>query len=76
MLFFFALNRTFLSFSTFLAKFDRVVINDTAVNGLAISVRFVAYRARYIQSGEMSSYGLAMAVGAIVLVSIWWFIEG
>ena len=75
-LFFFALNRIFLSFGTFLSKFDRVVINDTAVDGLATSIRCVAYRARYIQSGQMYSYGLAMAVGAIVFIYIWWFIEG
>ena len=76
MLFFFALNRIFLSFGTFLSKFDRIVINDTAVDGLATSIRFVAYRARYIQLSQMYSYWLAMAVGAIVLIATWWFIEG
>ena len=74
-IFFFALNRIFLSFGTFLSKFVRIVINDTGVDGLATSIRFVAYRARSLQSGQIYSYELAIAVGAIVLISIWWFIE-
>jgi len=54
------------------ALFDRVVINDTGVDGLAISVRLSAMRTRVIQTGYLYTYGAAMVFGVVGLALIWW----
>ena len=61
-----------LAFGRFVALFDRVVVNDTAVDGSADSVKASGFRVRFAQTGRLYNYGMAMAVGAIVLALIWW----
>ena len=65
-------DRAVLALGAFVALFDRIVINDTGVDGTAKSLLLSALRLRYIQSGRMYNYGLAMAVGVISLSVIWW----
>ena len=65
-------DRAVLAFGAFVALFDRIVINDTGVDGTAKSLVLSALRLRYVQSGRMYNYGLAMAVGVISLSVIWW----
>ncbi|MCH7787374.1 MAG: NADH-quinone oxidoreductase subunit L, partial [Chloroflexi bacterium] len=62
-------------FSRFVAFFDRVVVNDTLVNGTAWSVMLSALRVRLIQTGRMPNYGLAMALGVLGLALIWWVVQ-
>ena len=62
-------------FSRFVAFFDRVVVNDTLVNGTAWSVMLSALRLRLIQTGRMPNYGLAMALGVLGLALIWWVVQ-
>jgi len=66
------IDRVVLSFSRFVALFDRIVINDTAVNGSAVSVWLSALRLRYVQTGRMYNYGMAMALGVFGLAVVWW----
>ena len=66
------IDRVVLSFSRFVALFDRIVINDTAVNGSAVSVWLSALRLRYAQTGRMYNYGMAMALGVFGLAVVWW----
>lgn len=66
------IDRIALSAAAACSRFDRAVINDRGVDGPAILVRLSALRARYIQSGRVYNYGLAMALGILVLAGVWW----
>ena len=71
-----AIDRLVLVFGRLVAVFDRVVVNDTAVDGSAETVRSSGIQMRYIQSGRVYNYGLAMALGVVVLAVIWWVALG
>ena len=66
------IDKIVLAFGGFLAAFDRIVINDGGVDGPALLVRFSAFRARYVQTGRMYNYGLAMTLGVLGLALVWW----
>ena len=68
--------RIVLAFSSAVAAFDRIVVNDTGVDGPALLVRFSAFRARFVQTGRLYNYGLAMALGILVLAALWWMRAG
>ncbi len=68
------IDRVVLAFSGFVAVFDRVVINDTGVDGSAFSVMLSAMRLRYIQSGRLYNYGLGMSLGVFAFSVIWWLL--
>ncbi len=65
-------DRVVLAFSTFIALFDRIVVNDTGVNGIADSVRRSGNNLRYHVTGRVYNYALGMVVGAVVLGILWW----
>ena len=67
-----AIDRVVLVAAGAVALFDRVVVNDTGVDGPADSVRLSALRARAVQTGLLFTYGAAMALGVVVLAVIWW----
>ncbi len=67
-----AIDRVVLAFSRFVALFDRIVVNDTGVDGSAMTVILSALRLRHLQSGRMYNYGMAMALGVIGLTLVWW----
>jgi NADH-quinone oxidoreductase subunit L len=71
-----AVDRVVLATSRFVALFDRIVVNDTGVDGSAWTVMLSALRLRYVQSGKVYNYGMAMAVGALGLGLIWWALAG
>ena len=56
-----SIDRVFLALGRLVALFDRVIVNDTGVDGPALSVWLSAMRVRYIQSGLMYTYAMAMA---------------
>ena len=66
------IDRVVLGFSSFVALFDRIVINDTGVDGSAVSVWLSALRLRYVQTGRMYNYGMAMALGILGLAVVLW----
>ena len=66
------IDRVVLVTAGLVALFDRVVINDTGVDGPAVSVRMSALKARGIQTGYLFTYGAAMALGVVALSLIWW----
>lgn len=68
------IDRVVLGVGRFVAVFDRVVINDTGVDGTAFSVMLSAMRLRYIQSGRLYNYGLGMSLGVLGLSVIWWLL--
>ena len=56
------------------ALFDRVVINDPAVDGSAISIYLSALKTRVLQTGYLFTYGAAMVIGACGLAILWWIL--
>ena len=65
-------DRVVLTFSAFVAFFDRVVINDVGVNGPADTIRRLGVTLRLHVTGRVYSYALAMVLGAIGLAVFWW----
>ena len=61
-----------LGLANFMALFDRIVVNDTGVNGTGRSVFLSGLRLRYIETGKVYNYALGMAVGVVVVALIWW----
>ena len=68
------IDRVVLTLSRFTALFDRIVVNDTGVDGPAVTVMLSALRMRYVQTGKMYNYGAAMALGIAGLVLVWWVV--
>ena len=68
------IDRIALAFSRFVAVFDRVVVNDTGVDGPAWSVMLSAVRMRLVQTGRLYNYGLVMALGVLGLAMLWWLV--
>jgi len=65
-------DRVVLVFSRFVGLFDRVVVNDIAVNGPANGIRLVGVALRVHVTGNVYSYALGMVLGAIGLGIVWW----
>ena len=68
------IDRVVLTLSRFTALFDRIVVNDTGVDGPAVTVMLSALRMRYVQTGKMYNYGAAMALGIVGLALVWWVV--
>ena len=58
----------------FVAVFDRAVVNDVGVDGPADMVKLSGLRMRFVQTGRIYNYGMAMAAGVVVLALIWWVV--
>ena len=52
------------------AWYDRVIVNDTGVNGPADATRFGAFLLKFHETGLMPNYALLMTVGVVVLAVI------
>ena len=68
------IDRVVLVLARLVATFDRVVVNDTAVDGAADSVKSSGLRMKFVQTGRLYNYGMAMAAGVVVLALIWWVV--
>ena len=66
------IDRIALTFSRFIALFDRAIVNDRAVDRPAIAIWLTGRWLRLTQTGQMQNYGIAIAAGAIALTLIWW----
>ena len=65
-------DRVVLVFSAFIGFFDRVVVNDMAVNEPANSVKRSSLSLRRHVTGRVYNYALVMVVGAVGLAVAWW----
>ena len=65
-------DRVVLAFSGLVALFDRVVVNDLAVDGLAHSVRRLGVTLRLHVTGHVYTYALGMTLGTVGLAIFWW----
>jgi NADH-quinone oxidoreductase subunit L len=68
------IDRAVLPFSRVIAWFDRAVVNDTGVNGPALSVWISAIALKFVQTGRVYNYGMAMALGIVTLALVWWIV--
>ncbi len=69
------IDRIVLVLGRFIAAFDRVVVNDTAVDGTGDSVKISGFRMKFVQTGRIYNYGMAMAAGVVILSLIWWIVQ-
>ena len=54
------------------AVFDRIVVNDGGVNGTGNTVVTAGRRLRYLVTGKVYNYGMAMALGVVVVALLLW----
>ena len=50
--------------------FDRVVVNDTGVNGTGELTDYAGWLGKHLQTGKLPNYALAMVVGVVVLAIV------
>ncbi len=63
------------TFARWLTVFDRVIVNDTGIDGVGNSTKKSADRLKYFQSGYLYNYSLVMVIGLFLMAIIWWVIE-
>ncbi len=66
----FTIDRVVLGLATVVAYFDRWVVNETGVDGSAQGISFAGYRLKFLQTGRIPNYALAMAIGVVVLALV------
>ncbi len=69
-----AIDRVVLVFSSLVAVFDRIVVNDGGVNGTANTIRNSGFRIRYLETGMLYNYALGMVLGVIAVGLFWWLV--
>ena len=70
------IDRVALALSRVTALFDRVVVNDAAVNGTGQSFIKAAWGIRFHVTGRLYTYALGIAVGAVGVALFWWLMTG
>jgi NADH-quinone oxidoreductase subunit L len=68
------INKVILAFAKFLTVFDRVIVNDTGIDGIGISIQKSAVKIRLMQTGQVYNYALSMILGILFVVILWWLI--
>ncbi len=68
------IDRIILLIARVVALFDRIVVNDTGVDGPAKSVRWSGGIIRYHVTGRMYNYALGMVIGGIFVALFWWLL--
>jgi NADH-quinone oxidoreductase subunit L len=64
------INTIVLGISRIIAWFDRVIVNDTGVDGSAGVTYSAGFGLKFLQTGRLPNYALAIAVGAIVIAVV------
>ncbi len=64
------IDRVVLVVARIVAWYDRVVVNDTGVNGPADATRFGGFLLKFHETGVMPNYALLMTAGVVVLAII------
>ena len=66
------IDQAVLAFARLVSFFDRVVLNDALVNGTGKSVLLSSFRIKYLQTGRSYNYAMAMVIGVILSLAVWW----
>jgi NADH-quinone oxidoreductase subunit L len=61
------INRVFLGLGNIVALFERRVVNESGVDGGSQLIGWFGLRLKFLQTGRIPNYALAMAVGVVVL---------
>ena len=64
------IDRVVLGLATLVAWFDRAVVNQTGVDGGAQSIGYLGLRLKFLQTGRIPNYALAMAVGVVTITLV------
>ena len=70
------IDRGVLGFSYVVAWFDRYVVNDTGVDGSAQITGFSGGVLKYLQTGRVPNYAMAIAVGVVGLAVLGLVVRG
>ena len=62
-----AINRVVLTLGSIVAWFDRNIVNDTAVDGSAGLGLFTGFELKFLETGKLPNYAMAIVGGVIVL---------
>jgi NADH-quinone oxidoreductase subunit L len=65
-----AINYIVLAAGRVVAVFDRVVVNDTGVNGTGETAGFLGWVGKFQQTGKVPNYALAIVVGIVVITIV------
>nr|HRC62194.1 proton-conducting transporter membrane subunit [Dehalococcoidia bacterium] len=64
------INRVVLGAAAVIALFDKRVVNESGIDGGAQSVSWFGFRLKFLQTGKIPNYALAMAVGVVALALV------
>ena len=64
------INYAMIGIAGLVAWFDRVIINDTGINGSGILANFAGDRLKYQQTGLVPNYALMIVAGIVALSAI------
>ncbi|MCZ2112190.1 MAG: NADH-quinone oxidoreductase subunit L [Dehalococcoidia bacterium] len=64
------IDRGVLGFSYIVSWFDRYLVNDTGVDGSAQFTGFSGYLLKYLQTGKLPNYAMAIALGVVGLAFV------
>jgi NADH-quinone oxidoreductase subunit L len=66
----FAIDRIVLAAGRVVAVFDRVIVNDTGVDGPGEATGFLAWAGKYAQTGKLPNYALGIVIGVVVIAAV------
>ena len=61
------INNVILALGKVIAWFDRNIVNDTGIDGPGGLAIFTGYELKFLESGKLPNYALAIAVGVIII---------
>ncbi|MGE0135300.1 MAG: NADH-quinone oxidoreductase subunit L [Dehalococcoidia bacterium] len=64
------INRVVLGAASVIAIFDKRVVNESGIDGGAQGVSWFGFRLKFLQTGKIPNYALAMAVGVVALALV------
>jgi len=71
----FVINRVVLTAGAVIAWFDRNVVNDTAVDGSAGLGVFTGFGMKFLETGKLPNYALAIAAGVVVVAIVFMVVK-
>jgi NADH-quinone oxidoreductase subunit L len=66
----FVIDNVVLAAGRVVAVFDRVVVNDSGVNGTGELTGFAGWLGKHAQTGKLPNYALAVVVGVVVIAAV------
>ncbi len=66
------INNMILGFGKFIALFDRTVVNDVGVNGSGKLALFTGFELKFLETGKLPNYALAIVAGVIIIAVAFW----